>query len=355
MTSAREPGEMTYRKYLMPRRRLVGLLSLALLGGCGLLPKEEEIIVTPIPTPAETTKAIYEVKRRDIVETISVNGRLTAAQEAILYFKTQGRLKNVSAASGEQVTAGTVLAQLDVGDLDIRVALAEIAVKKAQLKLDEARATGANRFVLQIAQLDLESARVSYESLKQQLTDAQLIAPFDGLITDTQGRPGETVQAYVPIITVSNPQELQISAELTNEADTNRIAVGQNATVQLDKFPNNKFTAQLVQLPNTAATTVDGKPLPAQLRRTFKLNPTQPLPPGPTLGMLGRVVVTLREKKDVLVLPNAAIRSFGGRRYVQITTTGGRKREIDVEVGIITQTETEIIKGLKEGDKVIGQ
>ena len=33
----------------------------------------------------------------------------------------------------------------------------------------------------------------------------------------------------------------------------------------------------------------------------------------------------------------------------------GRKREIDIEIGIVTQTETEITKGLKEGDRVIGQ
>jgi multidrug efflux pump subunit AcrA (membrane-fusion protein) len=70
--------------------------------------------------------------------------------------------------------------------------------------------------------------------------------------------------------------------------------------------------------------------------------------------MLGRLTLILREKKDVLLLPNAAIRAFGGRRYVQITANG-RKREIDIEIGIITQTETEIVKGLKEGDRVIGQ
>ncbi len=337
-------------------RRLAGLLlAVFLLSGCGLLPKEEEIVPTPIPTPAETTKAVYDVRRGDLVETLSVNGRLTAAQEAILYFKVQGRLKEISVVSGEKVQAGAVLAQLDVGDLDTRVALAELNVRKAQLKIDQARAKNADRFDMQVAQLDLDAARVTYENLKQQLTDAQLIAPFDGLITDTQGKPGETVQAYVPIITVSNPEELQVSAELTNEADSNRIAVGQNATVQLDRFPNDKFSAQLTQLPNLSATTVDGKPLPAQLRRTFKLNPTQPLPQGAELGMLGRVVITLREKKDVLILPNAAIRSFGGRRYVQITTTGGRKREVDVEIGVVTQTETEVTKGLKEGDKVIGQ
>jgi RND family efflux transporter MFP subunit len=333
---------------------MVGLVGMLALSGCGLLPKEEDVNPTPIPTPAETTKAIYEAKRGDLVETIIVNARLTAAQEAVLYFKAQGRLKNLSVASGDNVKAGTILAQLEVGDLDTRVALADIAMRRAQAKVDQSRAKGADRFDMQMAQLDYEAARLNFENLQLQLTESQLIAPFDGLITETAGRPGEIVQGYIPVVTVSNPTELQISAELTNEADTSRLAIGQKAFLVLDKLPNERLPAELVQLPNTAATTLDGKPLPAQLRRTFKLNPSQPLPKISEIGMLGRLTLILREKKDVLLLPNAAIRAFGGRRYVQITANG-RKREIDIEIGIITQTETEIVKGLKEGDRVIGQ
>lgn len=341
---------------LLSRRRLLtsALASAVVAAGCSILPREEEANPTPIPTPAETTKAVYDVRRGDLVETIIVNARLTAAQEAVLYFKAQGRLKNVSVIPGEKVKSGTIMAQLEVGDLDTRVALAEMTARKAQVKVDQARAKGADRFEIQMAQLDYDAARLTYDNLRTQLLESQLIAPFDGLITETQGRPGEIVQGYIPVITVSNPAELQISAELTNEGDSTRLAVGQKAFMVLDKLPNEKLPAELVQLPNTAATTLDGKPLPAQLRRTFKLNPTAPLPSIAAIGMLGRLTLILREKKDVLILPNAALRAFGGRRYVQITTNG-RKREIDVEIGIVTQTETEITKGLKEGDRVIGQ
>jgi RND family efflux transporter MFP subunit len=332
----------------------LALAAVALLSGCGLLPKEEDVNPTPIPTPAETTKAVYDVKRGDLIETIIVNGRLTAAQEAVLYFKVQGRLKALNVASGEKVKSGTVLAQLEVGDLDTRVSLAELTMKRAQTKIDQLRVKNADRFEVEIARLDYESTRLSYENLRAELNDSQLVAPFDGVITEVQGRPGEVVQAYIPLVTVSNPAELQVSGELSNEADSARLAVGQQAYFILDKLPNERIPLELATLPNTAATTLDGKPLPASVRRTFKLNPTASLPPIAEIGMLGRLTVILREKKDVLILPNAAIRAFGGRRYVQITTAG-RRREIDVEIGVVTQTETEIVKGLKEGDRVTGQ
>jgi RND family efflux transporter MFP subunit len=319
-----------------------------------LLPKEEEADPTPIPTPAETNKAVYEVRRGDLIETIVVNGRLTAAQEAVLYFKAQGRLKSLQVAAGEKVKNGTIMAALEVGDLDIKVSQAELAMRRAQVKVEQLRAKGGDRFDIQVALLDLDSARINYENLRLQLAESQLVAPFDGVVTETIGKPGEVVQGYIPIVTLSNPTELQVSAELINEGDSTRLAVSQKGWMILDKVPNERLPIELVQLPNTTATTLDGKPLPAQLRRTFKLNPAGPLPAGAQLGMLGRVTVVLREKRSVLILPNVALRSFGGRRYVQITSAG-RKREIDVEVGVVTQTETEIVKGLKEGDKVIGQ
>jgi hypothetical protein len=86
--------------------------------------------------------------------------------------------------------------------------------------------------------------------------------------------------------------------------------------------------------------------------RSFKLNPTQPLPKDLELGMLGRVTVVLREKLGVLLVKSTAVRSAGPRQYVQVVQSG-RKRDVDVEIGIMTPTETEIVKGLSEGDRVL--
>jgi hypothetical protein len=54
----------------------------------------------------------------------------------------------------------------------------------------------------------------------------------------------------------------------------------------------------------------------------------------------------------VIVLPRSAIRSYMGRNYVQIVE-GERRKEVDIEVGLTTPTEVEIVKGLEEGQKVV--
>jgi macrolide-specific efflux system membrane fusion protein len=77
-------------------------------------------------------------------------------------------------------------------------------------------------------------------------------------------------------------------------------------------------------------------------------------PPGPVdLGALASVTITTQKKDDVVLVPNQTVRRAGGRTFVQIDAGAGRKREVDVQVGIATDQETEIVKGIKEGTRVV--
>ena len=306
----------------------------------------------PAAAPPEASVPAVEVRRGDLIESIIVNGQLTSTRETALFFRQSGRLKNLLVATNDRVKAGQVLAELDVGSLSSDVLLAELAAKKAQTKLEQARAKLADRIELQMAELDYEAARITYEKLREQLEAATLAAPFDGLVTDTQGRPGETVPAYKAVIGVADPAALQVTAQLTDGGDAARLAIGQPATFVLDKVPNVRLPVQVVQLPTTAATLPNGTPVPAEVSRQFLLHPTEPLPSQAEMGMMGRVTILLREKRGVLLVKSSAVRAANARRYVQLVQ-GGRKRDVDVEVGIVTQTDTEIVAGLNEGDKVI--
>jgi len=64
--------------------------------------------------------------------------------------------------------------------------------------------------------------------------------------------------------------------------------------------------------------------------------------------------VTLEEKQDALWLPPAAIRTFAGRKFVQVEEDG-RQRRVDVTIGIESAERVEITEGLEEGQVVVGQ
>ena len=72
------------------------------------------------------------------------------------------------------------------------------------------------------------------------------------------------------------------------------------------------------------------------------------------LGDLARVTIVLEEKDDVLWLPPAAIRLFQGREFV-IVQDVDRQRRVDVTIGIESDDRVEIVEGLEEGQIAVGQ
>lgn len=73
-----------------------------------------------------------------------------------------------------------------------------------------------------------------------------------------------------------------------------------------------------------------------------------------TMNQTVTTVITLREKADAVIVPNAAIREFTGRTYVRVLE-GDTRREVDVEIGIRTPTNSEILRGIEPGTVVIGR
>jgi multidrug efflux pump subunit AcrA (membrane-fusion protein) len=70
------------------------------------------------------------------------------------------------------------------------------------------------------------------------------------------------------------------------------------------------------------------------------------------MGMLARVQVTLQIKPDVLMVPNGAVRTVGKRKFVEYLD-GEIKRSRNVETGITTDAETEIVSGVQEGMTIL--
>ncbi|MNY74706.1 multidrug efflux system subunit MdtA [compost metagenome] len=63
----------------------------------------------------------------------------------------------------------------------------------------------------------------------------------------------------------------------------------------------------------------------------------------------------VQKKEKAVVIPAAALRTITGRNYVQVVDDKGAKREVDVEIGMQTSTDIEIVKGLTPGQKVVGR
>lgn len=270
--------------------------------------------------------------------------QIKSAQQAVQ--SAQAGLTSAQ-ASYQNLLKGPTAANVDAAKQG--VASAQATLDAARVALTQAQGTAAGTSVdVQIAQKTADLSKLQLQNLQDQLDQAQLRAPFDGVVTETDAKDGDQVQSYNPVLTISNPAKLEIAVEL-QASDLTNVALGQPASIVLSAFPAATLQGKVIRMPTIQSG--NGPQLPATLR-TVRLS--FPNPPGVVnLGDLANVAIDVQKKEGVLVLPTTAIRTFGGRRFVRVETPDGRYREVDIEVGISDDTNTEITKGVQAGDKVI--
>ncbi len=318
---------------------------LLLASGCGLLAREEEEEPPALVTPVKQERQVLTVKRATITESIALRGRFASAQTDSLFYKTSGRVQEILVKSGDLVLAGRPLVRLVNDDLENQVVQSELRYEKLVLTQKDSlykaqfntSATQTND--LRRQEIDLELAKMDLEKLRRQLVDSVLVAPFSGQVTAVSAKVGDNVQAYAPIITLANPNQLIVEADV-DDAALASVSVGQLVRLEFADMGNTPFNGTIVELPETGAAVRRVK-----IRADERLDRAK-------MGSVGRAVVILQEKQDALLLPNSAIRQFSGRTYVLMNSP---RREVDVVLGILGQTETEILRGLNEGDQVIGR
>lgn len=332
------------------QRVAIFIILLMLTAGCGLLPREVEEPVPVLQPPVKSEKAIYTVRRGDITEQIGLRARFAPVRTEALFYRADGRVKAVYVRAGDQVKEGQVLAELFTDEAQTQLARARIAHEKALLALESARYKHQFRMdpetetEVKSRELDVEAALLEVQQWEQRLAESRLVAPFAGQVMSVGARPGEAVAAFHPVITVADPSKLLVEADVS-ESELEKIAVGQK--VQLD-FPNiGPVSGTVVELPDLKARAASSSTEPLRI----KVRPAEPVARG-SMGLVGRVNVILQEKRDVLLLAKAGVRQFSGRTYV---LTREPRREVDIVLGIEGETEWEIIRGLEEGDEILGR
>lgn len=188
------------------------------------------------------------------------------------------------------------------------------------------------------AQKAVTQEQISLQALERSLTDSRLAAPFPGVVTAVLARSGEPVRPGRPAIILSRSSEAVVRVDLP-EREADRIAPGQQAGVQLENAPS-KLDAVVSAVVDQAGTRVG-------LLKVIWSSEDQPM-----FGTRAAAAIQVRRKEQVLLVPQSAIRSIGGRRYVEVIEGTGTRRS-DVEIGMTADGEVEIVNGLREGQQVV--
>ena len=228
-----------------------------------------------------------------------------------------------------------------VRDAELNLANKEATLQKARASLEQVLINAADAGNVSKLQNDLKRNRANHELLLEQLDDARLMAPFDGVIQFIKGKAGESVSAYGPIIGLADPTKLIITADIS-EDDVPKLALEQVADLTLDAFSSEELTGIITKLPTSLVTTQG-----VIQDRSIRIEVVWPKA-GAEIGMLARVTITVQHKENVLKVPIESVKRSGRRTFVEFMD-GDIKRAKNVEIGIQTETEVEILSGLEEG------
>jgi membrane fusion protein, macrolide-specific efflux system len=321
---------------------LIPIISIV-LSSCYLFPKEEQILAPPLIEPAEITYSVIEVERGNIERKLTSYGSFVSIDQSNVFYEgTSGRIESVDVAIGDEVEQGQILARLETGNLESRIRIQELSHRKVEIAYERAVETNADKYSLELAKIDLELADIALESLKNELERSILRAPISGnaVYVDSRVREGDWVNEFQTLVRIADPNNLQLEC---SGSGISEFKTGMMVDVEIGE---ETYSGKVVSTPADVPYGGD-----ENLKKVIRIDVDDP-PDTVKLGDNANVSYTIEKSEDTIVLPKQVIRTFVNRKYVMLLEDGLRV-ERDIETGIETATQVEILSGLSEGEVVI--
>ena len=224
-------------------------------------------------------------------------------------------------------------------------------------KLEE----GPDEQKIRQADLQIEQAQLNLDQAQARLDEARLTAPFAGLIAAVNAQEG--VQASLTTAAFTLVDDSQYYVDVTvDEIDIGKIDIGQTVDVTLDAYPESVISGTVESIAPGALNV--GGIISYRLRVLLSAPPTSPPSGGteggnsPTIrdGMTASVVIHTDVIKDVLLVPNWAVRADQSTGetiyYCYILGSDGTLERRDITRGQYNETSMEVLSGLQAGDTV---
>jgi HlyD family secretion protein len=220
---------------------------------------------------------------------------------------------------------------------------------------------GADPIDIQSTQLAVEQKQNALQDARQNLSYYSIRAPFDGVVAAINVKTGDPASPGSAVATIIAPK--QIANVSLNEVDVAKVQLGGKATLTFSAFPDITMTGTVTQI-DTIGTVSQGV-VDYNVQLTFDTQNNQIKP-----GMSVSAAIITATHQDVLVVtPASAVKSQGGSHYVQVLdgvtaaeasaagNTGILSPTVPhnqtVEIGLSSDSGTEITSGLSEGDVIV--
>ena len=365
--------------------------------------------------PKIDSSKIATVEKGDIARSVVATGKVQPRTKVEVKSKASGIVKRIFVDYGEYVKAGQVLVELDREELQARVRESRATLQAAEAA-EQSAAASHERFKVEaegpdipflkssydrakklytqgliasnaledsdkayqlavhkqlaaqravsIAKADMSRAKAqvgqaqaSLERAEEDLRNATIVSPMDGLVLSRNVEVGDAVSSILVlgsqatlVMTLGDVSDVFVLGKV-DQADIGKVYLNQPARIVVESFKDRKFYGQVTKI----------SPLGVEKDNvtTFEVRVSIKNPSGELkANMSANAEIILEEKQGVLIVPEAAV-VYDRQRNTFLeqpdpTSEKGRKR-VPVKVGISNGVKTELASGLREGAQVILQ
>ena len=317
------------------------------------------------PTNAPDTVPVFVLQDTSVAKNIELPAELLPYEQAALFARVQGYVKEIKCDIGDKVRSGQTLALIEAPELQTKYAEFQSSLQAAKAKYmtsadvferlnkaSQAKTPGIvapvdlerSRNQLQADSASYEAARKLAQSYKQVADYLVLQAPFDGIITARSADRGALVGTNQMLLTVQNNRSLRLRIAVPELYIASNTA-GKAAAFRVDAFPEKTFSAAL----SRKSGSID----PATRTELWEYlydNKAGDL----KAGSFAYVKLNLQRAGNSFVVQPAAIVTTQERKFV-IRIKNGKAEWVDVRQGMSTDKGIEIFGAIHNGDTLIAR
>ena len=291
------------------------------------------------------------LQRTAITKPIVVSGVVAAQTEVKLAFKTGGIIEQVYAKEGQTVSRGQLLAKLNLSEIEAQVAQARIALKKADRDLERAK----NLYRDSVATLEqLQNASTGQEISATSLKIAEfneqystIKSPISGRVVRQFAEAGELIGVGNPVLLIASTEQAFVAKVGLTDREIVRTKLGDRAEVMIDAYPNQKFSAFVSQIAQTASP----------LTGTYEVELQIENPQNLTLltGFIAQATIQPQDAQTYTIIPPAALVEADGEKGFVYVVKGNEVQKTPVKILLITPKYIAIETNLPADTKIVSE
>ncbi len=358
---------------------------------------------------------LASVERGDIARSVVATGKIQPLAKVEIKSKASGIVKKIFVDYGDRVKKAQVLGELDKEELRARVREAQAILAAAQAAEQSAQATcernqvdaqgpdlpflkatvdrdrklasdglmaasvlddaekayqialnkqmsaqrnvAVSRAEVARAKAQVAQAQAALERAEEDLRNSTIASPMNGLVLSRDVEVGDAVSSILVlgsqatlIMTLGDVSSVYVRGKV-DQTDIGKVYLGQPARIVVESFKDKKFEGKVTKI---SPLGVEKDNVTTFEVRVSIQNPTGEL----RANMSANAEIILEEKHNVLLVPEAAVIYDKDRKtFLEIPDPKAEngRRKIAAKLGISNGVKTELIEGLKDGQKVVLQ